>query len=144
MPKRGRPVRKLTDEEWERIELLASAHAPMKEIASLIGVARDTLERRIRERHGVEHASEWAKTKRLAGKAELREARWKAALAGCRKSMAALERVVLREDHAPKRHDPVEHVHRVYHIPARRPIDDPAIQARDVTPAPRQIEAATP
>ena len=28
-----------------------------------------------------------------------------------------------------------EHVHRVYHIPARRSLDDPAIQARDITPA---------
>ncbi len=27
-----------------------------------------------------------------------------------------------------------EQVHRVYHIPARRSVDDPAIQARDITP----------
>ena len=37
-----------------------------------------------------------------------------------------------------------EQVHRVYHIPARRSVDDPAIQARDVTPAAEQPARQAP
>lgn len=35
-----------------------------------------------------------------------------------------------------------EQVHRVYHIPARRSLDDPAIQARDITPAAEPADQA--
>ena len=81
MAKRGPKIITFTDKEWEAIDQMCQIQCTGEEIASVMGVSYDTLERRIREKHGVKFA-EYIAQKAEGGKASLRRMQWKTAQNG--------------------------------------------------------------
>lgn len=72
MAKMGRPKIELN---WRTIEQLASIHCTHEEIAFVVGVSVDTLERHSISTHGITFA-EFCRQKRKVGKASLRRTMW--------------------------------------------------------------------
>lgn len=85
MPKKirtkGRSKLQITENEWTQIEKLASIFCTGEEIASVIGISYDTLERQVKEVHQMPCA-DYIKKHQGSGKASLRRAQFKSAMAG--------------------------------------------------------------
>jgi len=79
--KMGRPKIDFDDKDWERISQAASIHCTGDEIAHIMGISYDTLERRVKEKHGMSFA-DYIKSKSSNGKISLRRMQWKACEAG--------------------------------------------------------------
>ena len=74
----GRPRKELP---WEQIDELCKIQCTIAEIASVLGISVDTLQRRCKEETGNTFAV-YLKEKSLTGNASLRRAQFKAALRG--------------------------------------------------------------
>ena len=76
--KLGRHKIEMTEEMYKQVCSLCAIQCTAEEIASVLGISVDTLERRIYERDGLRFA-EFFKIKRKAGFASLRRMQWKKA-----------------------------------------------------------------
>ena len=76
--KLGRRKIEMTEEMYKQVCSLCAIQCTAEEIASVLGISVDTLERRIYERDGLRFA-EFFKIKRKAGFASLRRMQWKKA-----------------------------------------------------------------
>lgn len=70
-----------TDKEWATIEAAAKIHCTGEEIAAMMGVNYETLDRRIKEEKQM-LTVEYLKKHASTGKASLRRMQWKSAEAG--------------------------------------------------------------
>lgn len=75
MAKMGRPKKEL---DWDQLEKLCQIQCTAEEIAGWFGVSVDTVERRIKETHGVTFA-EYFKKHSASGKISLRRTQYKMA-----------------------------------------------------------------
>lgn len=80
-PQGGNPVIEFTAEDWKTIDNACKIHCTGEEIASLLGVSYDTLERRVKEAHGI-RCADYIQQKTAASKASLRRMQWQAAQGG--------------------------------------------------------------
>lgn len=78
---RGRPKKNLTKEQWSSIDYMCMIHCTGEEIAGVLHVDYDTLNRNCREQKGV-NISDYIKEHQNGGKMSLRRAQWKAAESG--------------------------------------------------------------
>ena len=78
MPKTGRPRKEI---DFDQFETLCKIQCTEIEIASVLGISVDTLERRCKEHYGVSFADAYEE-KRSDGRASLRRMQAKAAEAG--------------------------------------------------------------
>jgi hypothetical protein len=76
MPKMGRPVLQI---DWEALDSLCRIHCTLSEIASVMNISEDTIERAVRKHHKM-HFAEFYRQKAGAGKMSLRRAMWKKAI----------------------------------------------------------------
>jgi hypothetical protein len=76
--KQGRRKIEMTEEMYKQVCSLCAIQCTAEEIASVLGISVDTLERRIYERDGLRFA-EFFKIKRKAGFVSLRRMQWKKA-----------------------------------------------------------------
>lgn len=76
--KTGRPKIEMTDAMYKQICSLCAIQCTAEEIASVLDISVDTLERRIYERDGIRFA-EFFKAKRKVGFASLRRMQWEKA-----------------------------------------------------------------
>lgn len=67
----GRPRIELSDKDWEQAEKMAYIQCTGEEIANVLGISYDTLERRIVE-NGYQDFAEWYKKHADGGKMALR------------------------------------------------------------------------
>ena len=67
----GRPKIELTEKDWEQAEKMAYIWCTGEEIAAILGISYDTLERRIIER-GYKNFADWYKKHESGGKMALR------------------------------------------------------------------------
>ena len=74
----GRPKLEL---DWEQFDDLCRMHCTLIEIAAWFNMSEDTIERRIREKHGVTFA-ELFRTKSVPGKVSVRRKQFQMAMAG--------------------------------------------------------------
>ena len=81
MNKGGRPKIMFSEKEWSMIENMCSLMCTGEEIAGVLGVSYDTLERRINEAHGIGFA-DYFKRHSSKGKLSLRRHQYKLAEAG--------------------------------------------------------------
>lgn len=70
------------DKEYASVEYMAIIHCTQKEIAGVMGVDEDTLNRLLKVRYGTKSFSEWYEKYSSQGKMSLRRAQYKAAEAG--------------------------------------------------------------
>lgn len=75
----GRPKIVWGEREYKRIETLASIFCTQEEMAGVMEVDEDTLNRLIKERYKVNNFSEWYKKASAGGKASLRRNQYKLA-----------------------------------------------------------------
>lgn len=74
----GRPKKELN---WEEFERLCGLHCTLSDIAGWFGVSEDTIERRVKEDHGITFA-EYFKKHAALGKTSLRRLQWESAQKG--------------------------------------------------------------
>ena len=73
---RGKPPRiEFGDKEWAQIQQLCLLQCTGEEIASVVGCSYDTLDRRVKEEHGISCA-EYIKKHAAGGKASLRRSQF--------------------------------------------------------------------
>jgi hypothetical protein len=77
----GAPVIEFTEKEWGFIDEMMGIHCTGEEIAAIMKVSYDTLERRIKQTHGVSYA-EYFKQKSANGKMSLRRRQYTKAMDG--------------------------------------------------------------
>lgn len=77
----ARPRIELTDKDWVQIEKMCAIFCTGEEIAAILGISYDTLERRVKERFDMSCA-EYIKEKSAIGKMSLRRMQYKAAEKG--------------------------------------------------------------
>lgn len=77
----GRPKIEFTDKEFASIDYMATIHCTGEEIAGVMGVDYDTLNRIIKDKYGVT-VSVYLKNISCKGNMSLRRAQWKSAEAG--------------------------------------------------------------
>lgn len=77
----GRPRIEFGGAEWQQLEAMAQIHCTRDEMAGVLGVSADTLERRIQEEHGLTFAA-WFERASAGGKVSLRRLQWKKAKEG--------------------------------------------------------------
>ena len=78
----GRPKIEWSEKEYAAIEYMANIHCTAKEMAGVMKVDEDTLNRLIKEHYNVENFSEWYERYSASGKMSLRRAQFKSAEAG--------------------------------------------------------------
>ena len=71
----GRPKIEFTQETWKQLEDMAQIFCTGEEMASIIGVSFDTLEKRVKETHGISF-TEWFDQKSSGGRKSLRRAQF--------------------------------------------------------------------
>lgn len=76
MAKVGRPKIEI---DWKKVESLCAIHCTAEEIASILDISSDTLERRCKENHNISLA-EYIRQKSANGKASLRRRQYKKAM----------------------------------------------------------------
>lgn len=81
MAKRGRPKKNLTEKEWESVDYMCMIHCTGEEIAGVMQMDYDTLNRNCNEKKGC-NISEYIKRKANNGNMSLRRAQWKSAESG--------------------------------------------------------------
>lgn len=79
--KGGRPYIDFTEKDWRQIEAMCAMMCTGEEIASVLGVSYDTLERRVKEKYNISCA-DYIKEKSAGGRASLRRHQYKLAEAG--------------------------------------------------------------
>ena len=79
--KMGRPKIVWTDKEYSSIEYMAIIHCTGEEMAGVMGVDYDTLNRLVKQRYG-KTFSEWYKSASSNGNMSLRRLQWKSAEGG--------------------------------------------------------------
>lgn len=77
----GRPKKNITPKEWESIDYMCMIHCTGEEIAGVLGMDYDTLNRNCKDQKGM-YISEYIKQKSNGGKMSLRRAQWKSAEGG--------------------------------------------------------------
>lgn len=77
----GRPKKNLTRKEWDSVKYMCMIHCTGEEIAGVLGMDYDTLNRNCKDTHGIP-ISEYIKTHSSNGKMSLRRAQWKSAEKG--------------------------------------------------------------
>ena len=77
----GRPKKNLTPKEWESVNYMCMIHCTGEEIAGVLGIDYDTLNRNCKEQKGM-FFSEYIKQHQCGGKMSLRRAQWKSAESG--------------------------------------------------------------
>ena len=77
----GRPKKNLTDKEWASVDYMSLIHCTGEEIAGVLGMDYDTLNRNSKDTHGIP-ISEYIKQHQNGGKMSLRRAQWKSAEGG--------------------------------------------------------------
>ena len=78
---RGRPKIEFTEKQWTTIVNLAKIQCTAEEVAAILDISSDTLDRRIKEVHKVS-TKEFLKVNSQGGKTSLRRAQFKLAEAG--------------------------------------------------------------
>lgn len=79
--KMGRPKIVWTDKEYSSIEYMAIIHCTGEEMAGVMGVDYDTLNRLVKQRYG-KTFSDWYKSASSNGNMSLRRLQWKSAEGG--------------------------------------------------------------
>lgn len=74
----GRPKKNLTPKEWDSVKYMAMIHCTGEEIAGVMQMDYDTLNRNCKEKYGYP-ISEYIKKNQCNGKMSLRRAQWKSA-----------------------------------------------------------------
>lgn len=77
----ARPKIELDEKQWASLEYMAIIHCTGEEMAGVLGISYDTLERIVKTRHK-KSFTEWYKEKSANGKMSLRRYQWKSAEAG--------------------------------------------------------------
>lgn len=77
----GRPKKNLTPKDWASVDYMCMIHCTGEEIAGVLGMDYDTLNRNSKDTHGIP-ISEYIKKHQSGGKMSLRRAQWKAAESG--------------------------------------------------------------
>lgn len=77
----GRPKKNLTPKDWASVDYMCMIHCTGEEIAGVLGMDYDTLNRNCKDTHGIP-ISEYIKKHQSGGKMSLRRAQWKAAESG--------------------------------------------------------------
>lgn len=77
----SRPKKDLTDKEWDSVKYLCMIHCTGEEIAGVMQMDYDTLNRICKDKYGYP-ISEYIKNNQSNGKMSLRRAQWKLAEAG--------------------------------------------------------------
>ena len=72
----GRNEIEFTDEDWDKMEKLASIQCTGEEIAGIMGVSYDTLTRRLKDK-GWSSFADWFRQKSASGKMSLRRRQFK-------------------------------------------------------------------
>lgn len=86
MAEMGRPRKEI---DWEQFDELCKIHCTQEEIAAVLGVSVDTIERRCKE-DGTTFADRYAQ-KRMGGKASLRRRQYQTAMDSSEKGSATLQ-----------------------------------------------------
>ena len=74
----GRPKKNLTQKDWASVDYMCMIHCTGEEIAGVLGMDYDTLNRNCKEQKN-ESISEYIKKHQNGGKMSLRRAQWKSA-----------------------------------------------------------------
>lgn len=74
----GRPKKNLTKKEWASVDYMCMIHCTGEEIAGVLGMDYDTLNRNCKEQKHC-YISEYIKQHQHGGKMSLRRAQWKSA-----------------------------------------------------------------
>lgn len=77
----GRPKKNLSPKDWDSVDYMCMIHCTGEEIAGVLGMDYDTLNRNCKEQKGM-FISEYIKQHQNGGKMSLRRAQWKAAEGG--------------------------------------------------------------
>lgn len=77
----GRPKKNLTPKEWNSVKYMCMIHCTGEEIAGVLQMDYDTLNRNCKDKFGIP-ISEYIKSNQSNGKMSLRRAQWKAAESG--------------------------------------------------------------
>ena len=77
----GRPKKNLTPKEWDSVKYMCVIHCTGEEIAGVLQMDYDTLNRNCKDKFGFS-ISEYIKRNQSNGKMSLRRAQWKAAESG--------------------------------------------------------------
>lgn len=77
----GRPKKNLTPKEWDSVKYMCMIHCTGEEIAGVMQMDYDTLNRNCKDKFGF-GISEYIKRNQSNGKMSLRRAQWKAAESG--------------------------------------------------------------
>lgn len=74
----GRPKKNLTDKDWDSVRYMCMIHCTGEEIAGVLQMDYDTLNRNCKDKYGYP-ISEYIKKNQSNGKMSLRRAQWKSA-----------------------------------------------------------------
>ena len=74
----GRPKKNLTPKDWDSVTYMCMIHCTGEEIAGVLGMDYDTLNRNCKEQKKM-NISEYIKEHQMGGKMSLRRAQWKSA-----------------------------------------------------------------
>ena len=74
----GRPKKNLSKEQWASVDYMCMIHCTGEEIAGVLGMDYDTLNRNCKDQKGC-YISEYIKQHQNGGKMSLRRAQWKSA-----------------------------------------------------------------
>lgn len=77
----GRPKKNLSPKDWNSVDYMCMIHCTGEEIAGVLGMDYDTLNRNCKETHNMP-ISEYIKMHSQGGKMSLRRAQWKSAEGG--------------------------------------------------------------
>lgn len=77
----GRPKKNLTNDQWKSVDYMCMIHCTGEEIAGVLGMDYDTLNRNCKDTKGC-YISEYIKEHQMGGKMSLRRAQWKSAESG--------------------------------------------------------------
>jgi hypothetical protein len=77
----ARPRKELDAKQWESVESMCNIHCTGEEIAGVLGVSYDTLEKRVRETYQ-QSFTDYYKIHSSGGKRSLRRLQWQAAEKG--------------------------------------------------------------
>ena len=77
----GRPKKNLSSKDWDSVNYMCMIHCTGEEIAGVLGMDYDTLNRNCKETHDMP-ISEYIKIHSNGGKMSLRRAQWKSAEGG--------------------------------------------------------------
>lgn len=95
--------RKKIEIDWKQVNSLLEIQCTGKEVASVLDISYNTLERRCKEVYGINY-EDWSAVKRQTGHASLRRMQWKAAEKGNTTMLIWLGKQVLGQMDRPIEH----------------------------------------